>query len=153
MSNEVFIDTNFFLRFFLKDIKKQYLEAKGTFSVGARYESDLRTSLIVVFEVFWVLSSFYKFNREGIEGVIRGILGMTFIKLEERDILYDALLLYSKTSLSLGDCYNLAYSRKIGVKEFKTFDVKLDKLAKALLEKETLQSEEFKKIVGKKKSA
>lgn len=137
MSNEIFIDTNFFLRFFLKDIKKQYLEAKATFSAGARFEDDLRTSLIVVFEVFWVLSSFYKFDREEIGGVIKGILGMTFIRLDERGILNDALILYRNTSLSLGDCYNLAYSRKIRVKEFKTFDIKLGK--------------EFEKIVGKKK--
>lgn len=138
MSNEVFIDTNFFLRFFLKDIKKQYLEAKTTFSAAARYEDDLITALIVVFEVFWVLSSFYKFNREEIEIVIKGILGMTFIRLDERDILNDALVLYRNTNLSLGDCYNLAYSRKMRVKDFKTFDVKLGK--------------EFEKIVGKKKS-
>jgi len=137
MNDEIFIDTNFFLRFFLKDIKKQYLEAKVIFSAGAKDREDLRTSLIVVFEVFWVLSSFYKFKREEIVVVIKGILGMTFIRLDERDILYDALMLYKNTNLSLGDCYNLSYSIRMGVKEFKTFDIKLGR--------------EFEKIVGKKK--
>ena len=134
----VFIDTNFFLRFFLKDIKDQYLKAKDIFVKGARRENELITSTIVVFEVFWVLSSFYHYSREEVSKIIKNILKMTFIQINERFLLLEALDIFDKTNLSLGDSYDIAFSRALGIKVFKTFDTKLGK--------------EFEKIVGKKKS-
>lgn len=134
----IFIDTNFFLRFLLKDIKNQYLKAKEIFKKGARGEDSLITSVIVIFEVFWVLNSTYKFDRAKLSQAIGAILDMTFIQLEERSILQQALRLYRGTNLSLGDCYNIEFAKNMGVKAFKTFDVKLDKIAKVLLEKEKL---------------
>ena len=133
----IFIDTNFFLRFFLKDIKSQYLEAKDIFTGGAKKEYELATSLIVIFEVFWVLNSYYNYSREQVSKTIKAILGMNFININERLSLAEALNLYDITNLSLGDCYNLVFARKQDIKTFKTFDKKLEK--------------EFEKIVGRKK--
>lgn len=140
MTGEIFIDTNFFLRFFLKDIKNQYLEAKEVFQQGARGKKNLRISIIVIFEVFWVLSSSYQYDRNQLIRIIESILKMSFIRLDEKFILQDALILYKITNLSLGDCYNLAFSKHMEIKKFKTFDKKLDKVAKELLEKETLDN-------------
>lgn len=140
MTNEIFIDTNFFLRFFLKDIKNQYLEAKEIFQQGARGEKDLRISIIVIFEVFWVLSSSYQYDKNQLRRIIESILKMSFIRLDEKFILQEALGLYEIINLSLGDCYNLAFSKMMEIKKFKTFDKKLDKVAKELLEKETLET-------------
>ncbi len=133
-----FIDTNFFLRFFLKDIRKQYLEAKVVFQRGARGEEDLITSIIVVFEVFWVLNSAYHYSQSQLSKIIEMILQMKFIYIDERSVLEEALRLYDSTNLSLGDCYNLAFAQHQEVSGFKTFDVKLNK--------------QFEKLVGKKKS-
>lgn len=133
MTDEIFIDTNFFLRFFLKDIKNQYLEAKEVFQQGARGEKSLRISIIVIFEVFWVLSSSYQYNRDQLRRIIESILKMSFIRLDEKVILQEALGLYKITNLSLGDCYNLAFSKTMEVKEFKTFDIKLKRKAKEVL--------------------
>jgi len=134
----VFIDTNFFLRFFLKDIKAQYLKAKYVFIKGAKKEEELVTSTIVIFEVFWVLSSFYHYSREEVSKIIKDILKMTFIQINERFLLLEALDIFDKTNLSLGDSYDIAFSRALGIKVFKTFDIKL--------------GNEFEKIVGKKKA-
>ena len=56
----IFIDTNYFLRFLLKDNEKQFIEVKKLFEKAILGEIDLYTSLIVIFEIYWVLSSFYK---------------------------------------------------------------------------------------------
>lgn len=123
----IFIDTNFFLRFFLKDIENQYLEAKKIFKAGARREEELTTSLIVIFEIFWVLSSTYNYKREEVSQIMHAVLKMTFVNLEERILLWEALELFDKTNLSLGDCYNVVFAKENNVKEFKTFDIKLGK--------------------------
>lgn len=132
----IFIDTNLFLRFFLKDIHSQYLEAKETFKKGSRGEEILLTSTVVIFEFFWVLNSYYHYSRSQLNKTIHDVLSMTFIQLSERTLLQEALELYERTNLSLGDCYNLVYAKQQKIKTFKTFDKKLEK--------------EFEKIVGKK---
>lgn len=123
----IFIDTNFFLRFFLKDIENQYLEAKKIFKAGARREEELTTSLVVIFEIFWVLSSTYNYKREEVSQIMHAVLQMTFINLEERILLWEALELFDATNLSLGDCYNMVFARENNIKDFKTFDIKLGK--------------------------
>lgn len=122
-----FVDTNIFLRFLLQDIQDQYLEAKEIFKKGAKNKSDLITSTVVIFEVFWVLNSFYDYNRLQLIQVMKAILSMTFVKLDERILLQESLKLYHETNLSLGDCYNLIYANNSKAKDFKTFDKKLIK--------------------------
>ena len=121
----IFIDTNFFLRFFLKDINDQYLEAKEVFARGAKGEDVLITSLVVVFEVFWVLNSYYHYSRDQVSKTIKNMLSMTFIQITERQLLVKALNLYDKTGLSLGDCYNLTFAKLEKVNNFSTFDSEL----------------------------
>ena len=59
----IFIDTNYLLRFLLKDIDSQYLEAKKLLLQAARGEKKVITSTIVFFELFWVLKSYYKKDK------------------------------------------------------------------------------------------
>jgi len=59
----IFVDTNYFLRFLLKDIGKQHQKAKKLFEKAASGEIKLFTSMIVFFEIYWVLFSFYKRRR------------------------------------------------------------------------------------------
>ena len=54
----VFVDTNYFLRFLLNDVSDQHASARQLFEDGARGVRQLCTSLVVMFEVYWVLSSF-----------------------------------------------------------------------------------------------
>lgn len=122
-----FIDTNYFLRFLLKDVNNQYLEAKELFLRASEDKVELFTSTIVLFEINWVLSSFYKKNREEISQILQKILGLKFIGVEERQILFNSLTRFKKTGFDLEDCYNLAYAKARVAKEFKTFDVKLAK--------------------------
>lgn len=134
----IFVDTNFFLRFLLKDIKDQYLEAESLFKSGAKGEIAIATSLVVIFEIFWVLNSYYGYNRNQLSKTIKGVLSMTFIHLKERELLMQSIMVYDTTNLSLGDCYNIVFAQESNIKDFKTFDAKLNK--------------EFEKIVGKKQN-
>lgn len=121
----IFVDTNYFLRLLLKDVAKQHQEAKKLFQKGALGEIKLFTSTIVFFEIYWVLSSFYKQKKAKIIETLTDILKMSFIFLEKKELLQKALKIFAKTNLTLEDSYNLVYAKEIGAEDFKTFDKKL----------------------------
>ena len=123
----IFVDTNYFLRFLLKDVEKQYLEVKKLMIEAAQGEKELFTSPIVFFELYWVLSSYYGKNKLELSSTLRDFLGLEFIRLEERSIMREAIVIFESTPLSLEDSYNVVFAKKAGGKEFKTFDKKLAK--------------------------
>ena len=146
----IFVDTNYFLRFLLKDDEQQYLIVRKLFIESARRKIKLVTSLVVFFEVVWVLKSSYGKDKKSMVETLFNMLKLDF-EIPEKYQIIESLSLFQKTNLSLEDCYNLVFAKNINSSEFKTFDSKLDKVAKELLEKETLDNEEFEKLVGKKK--
>jgi predicted nucleic-acid-binding protein len=124
----MFIDTNYFLRYFLHDIQEQNLLVEDFFIKAFDEKIILVTSTIVFFEVYWVLSDkFYKKSKEEAVLFLKKMLELRFIELKERDILVHALTLFERTNLDLEDCYNLFYAKTHRVNEFKTFDKKLAK--------------------------
>ena len=60
----VFVDTNYFLRFLLKDIDNQFKEAKQLFLKSAQGDISLTTSVIVFFEVVWVLRKSFSKDKQ-----------------------------------------------------------------------------------------
>lgn len=121
----IFLDTNYFLRFLLKDVRNQYFQVKQLMVEAAEGKIQLFTSIIVFFEIYWVLSSYYGKNKLRLVETLRQILALEFIQIEERSIVQNALKLFRKKNLSLEDCYNLAFAKHKKAKEFKTFDKKL----------------------------
>ncbi|MCL5675709.1 MAG: PIN domain-containing protein [Patescibacteria group bacterium] len=128
----IFVDTNYFLRFFLRDSREQYLIVKQFFLDGASGKLKLFTSLIVLFEVYWVLKSYYGNEKNDLIKTLYKILQFTFIDLPERQSLEKSLIIYEKENLSLEDCYNLVYSLDSRASSFATFDKKLSQKFKDL---------------------
>lgn len=122
-----FVDTNYFLRFLLKDDPIQHEIAKNLFLQAARGKADLATTLVVLFEIYWVLTSYYKYDKQAISETLLKLLNLNF-SLEERETFIQALYLFRNSSLDLEDCYNLSFAKQRQVKEFKTFDEKLKKV-------------------------
>lgn len=122
----IFVDTNYFLRFLLKDNEKQYVQAKKLFLDCAHSKLKLITSTIVFFEIAWVLKSVYKKDRQSLNNTLTKLLSLNIV-FEEGQALQEALIFFRNTSLEFVDCYNLAFALKKKVKDFKTFDQKLRK--------------------------
>ena len=93
----IFVDTNYFLRFLLADQETQHATAKALFKKAAAGEVDLFTSLIVFFEVYWVLASFYKKQKSELVEKLEGLLCMTFIDYKDRDVLIGAVRVFKET--------------------------------------------------------
>jgi predicted nucleic-acid-binding protein len=124
-----FVDTNYFLRLLLKDNKKQFEIVYSFFQKGINKEVELFTSVIVFFEIYWVLSSFYKKKKNKIIEFLKLILKLNFIDFENRSILEEAINLFQKFNLDLEDCYNLAYAKSRKAHQLTTFDHILNKLS------------------------
>lgn len=127
-----FIDTNYFLRFLLADNHKQSEKVKELFLSAAEGKSQLFTSGIVIFEIYWVLSSYYGKNKSEIVLTLEKILALEFIEVDNRSIFFQALNLFQGQPLSLEDCYHLAFANSKKAKTFATFDQKLVKVWKKL---------------------
>lgn len=124
---QVFVDTNYFLRFIVKDNAKQFLVAKKLFNQAARGEVKLVTSIVVFFEIFWVLNSVYDQSKSNICDILKKILKMGFVDIADRELLSTSLELYEAKNIEFEDCYNLVYSVEKQADNFVTFDKKLQK--------------------------
>lgn len=121
----IFIDTNYFLRYLVGDIEDQHDLAVKLFEEGAKGTKILFTSIIVIFELNWVLTPVLGKNREKIASVLRSIMLLSFIQFDEKNIFEQALDLFEKQNLSLADCYNLIIAKSNKAESFATFDKKL----------------------------
>lgn len=126
----IFVDTNYFIRYLRDDIPEQSKIAKSLFLSAAGGKKEICTSLIVFFEIFWVVDRLYKYKKDEIIKVLRGVLAMDFLILPERELLKEALELFEGTLLELEDCYNIEYSKINKAESFLTFDRKLGNFLK-----------------------
>ncbi|PIV37526.1 hypothetical protein COS31_04290 [Candidatus Roizmanbacteria bacterium CG02_land_8_20_14_3_00_36_15] len=126
--NTFFVDTNYFLRLLIKDNKNQYNAAYELFNSAIDGKIHLDTTVIVFFEIYWVLASFYKKNKQVVTKFLEKILKMDFVEIENREILVEAIDVFRKYSLDLEDCYNIVFYKKNNLEKFASFDKKVRKI-------------------------
>jgi predicted nucleic-acid-binding protein len=131
-----YIDTNYFLRLFLDDNRKQTQKVKELFLEGSTGKINLKSSVVVFLEVYWVLKSFYSFSKDQVLDALIAILKMDFIEFEKEEIMFLAIELFKKKNLNLEDCFHLAYSLEDNgygkTTKLATFDKKLENVYKKL---------------------
>ena len=126
------IDTNYFLRLLLKDNLPQYKKVRELFDLGLENKVELYSTVAVFFEIYWVLSSFYKKDKKKCTDVLGNILAMNFLRFENSTVLQFTLKLYTYYAVDLEDCYNLAVFAKEDIDDLATFDKKVKTLSKKL---------------------
>ena len=67
MDDPVFVDTNVFLRFFVRDVESFYQKAKELFEKAEKGTVKLETNDLVIAEIVWVLESYYDFTKTEIK--------------------------------------------------------------------------------------
>lgn len=122
MAEEVFVDTNVFLRFFVRDIESHYLRAKELFEKTEKGEVKLDTNDMVLAEIVWVLESFYGFSRFEIKEVIDTILETKNIKVANCSNIEKAIGLYASGNMDYIDAYNIVYIKAKDYEKVATFD-------------------------------
>jgi predicted nucleic-acid-binding protein len=124
MDETIFVDTNVFLRFFVRDSETFYEKAKELFEKAETGEAKLETSDLVIAEIVWVLESYYDFTRTEIGEVIDTILETRNVKVVNHARVKEAIGLYASGKKDFVDAYNISYIRTRGCKKMATFDIK-----------------------------
>ncbi|MBD3366518.1 PIN domain-containing protein [candidate division WWE3 bacterium] len=122
---KVFVDTNYFLRYLIKDVPAQSRQVSALFKKGMVGEVALVTSVIVFFEVSWVLSSYYGFEKDSIVKALGGLSSLDFLTIDfnQRDLFLEALDLYASVpKLDLEDCFVVVSALGEGCVEVASFD-------------------------------
>ena len=102
------LDTNVLIRFLTSDKTKKF---RGVYTLFESLEQgDLRVELklIVLFQVVFVLRSFYSVPREDIAAGMLGILEYKGIIVKEKKIIRRTIELWHDSKLDIVDCYLIA---------------------------------------------
>lgn len=121
-----FIDTNIFLRFLTKDDPSKYDKCKELFKRAMEGKINLATSSLVIAELIWTLLSYYKVSKADVIEKVSIIVGTEIIHIPEKDIIADALILYSRENIDYIDSYNAVFMKQNGLNEILSYDSDFD---------------------------
>lgn len=124
----IFVDTNVFLRFLLADHPQQSSRCKKLFEQAAKGKVMLITSELVVAEIAWVLSSFYKESHQSVAQKLRQIIMFKGLTIPNREVLLLATQKFESQKLDFIDAYNYALAIKNKVRKIYSYDKDFDKL-------------------------
>ncbi len=102
------LDTNVLIRFLTSDKTEKF---RGVYALFESLEQgDLRVELklIVLFQVVFVLKSFYSVPREDIAAGMLGVLEYKGIIVKEKKIVRRTIELWRDSKLDIVDCYLVA---------------------------------------------
>lgn len=123
----IIVDTNVILRLILADDPKLSLRSKEIFDQAETGKVRIYIDEVVVAEVVWVLSSFYRQPKQDIVRPLKDMISQNWIVNPGKKLILAALNLFSETNLSYIDAWMLSVSKQRKI-ELKTFDQKLDKM-------------------------
>jgi len=124
----IFLDTNIFLRFFLKENELVFRRLEKLFSEIISGNIIGVTNAMIIAEVVWVLSRSYKWNKEKICDNIEFILITPNIRFKDKAILVNAVNVYKEKNIGFIDAYNYSYMKANSIDEIYTFDRDFDEL-------------------------
>jgi predicted nucleic-acid-binding protein len=115
------LDTNVILRYFVTDDPKQVHEAESL--IDAFTPSDPGwIGVTVLAELVWALTSIYRFNREGVIGIVETLLTSDDLMIEQSDDMRRALWLYRIGKADFADCVFAVTARAAGCSRTVTLD-------------------------------
>jgi len=125
-----YIDTNFFLRFLLKDNLTQLKIVREYFSKAKSGTIRIVCLTEIILEIEYVLRKVYKYKRTIIGQFLLFILNISYLEFPDREVLYEAFKIYQKQSIDLVDLI-LYFKAKERKAEILSFDKDFDKLNKS----------------------
>lgn len=123
-----FVDTNIFLRAILEDHKTQSPKAKGFLKNIKTSKNSYYTTAWVITEIVWTLGSLYKYKKEHIARIIRGIINTPNLRVLEKDLVLRAIALFEEKNVDFIDCLNFLISKENEFSGIVSFDQDFDRL-------------------------
>lgn len=121
-----FIDTNIFLRYLTKDDQTKFDKCRGLFKKAVEGKITLATSNIVIAELIWTLLSYYKVSKIDVIEKVSIIVATKNLYIPDKNIIMDALVLYSRKNIDYIDVYNAVFMKYNGLEGIYSYDEDLD---------------------------
>ena len=103
-SKRLFFDTNFWLRYFVRDNEEQYQSSYKIIEAVENGTCLPFTSAIVFLEINYVLSSFYKLKSDKINKYFDLIINLRNLTIINKTNLDKSLKMHNKYHIKLSDC-------------------------------------------------
>jgi len=123
-----FIDTNVFLRYLTRDDPSKYERCRAMFRKAIGGEIQITTSGIVIAELIWTLSSYYRVPKADVIEKVSVIVGTESLFISDKDVVADALVLYARKKIDYIDAYNAVFMIYEGLSEIYSYDEDFDAL-------------------------
>ncbi len=121
-----FIDTNIFLRYLTEDNPPMYEKCREIFKNAVEGKASLATSGMVIAELIWTLSSYYKVPKDDVIEKVSIIIGTENLYIPDKDIIADSIVLYSRKNIDYIDAYNAVFMKYYGLNEIYSYDKDFD---------------------------
>ena len=122
------LDTNVLIRFLTHDKDKKYKKLYAFFESLELGEMRIELKLIVLFQVIFVLKSFYRVPKEQIVAGLTDLLKYKGITIKEKKIVQQALDLWREENVEIVDCYLVTCLEKDTQNILYRYDRNFDKL-------------------------
>ena len=119
-------DTNFILRYLLRDIEEQFVESNAFFENVRTGRASARIAESVLVECLYILTKYYGVSRADAAVNLTILLKYKGIVTTDKEVLTKSLSLFSQTTLEPVDCI-LAARAKVAGNPVMTFDMALNK--------------------------
>jgi len=121
-AHEAFIDTNLLLRFLLNDLPQQADAVEGLLKRAAAGSVTLTTNVMVIAELVWTCESFYRLSKQEIRDKVVMILNTSGLRVENHDLLLQAVLIYADQNIDFIDAYNGCWAKDKRIPLVYSFD-------------------------------
>ncbi len=125
---QVFVDTNIFLRYLIGDDPVRYNKCRDIFKKAIDGKISLLTSDMVIAELIWTLRSFYKIQKSEIIEKVSIIISTPGLHIPNKNLLSEALLLYSIKNIDYIDSYNAIFMKHHNTSEIYSYDSDFDNI-------------------------
>jgi predicted nucleic-acid-binding protein len=126
------LDTNVIIRFLLRDVESQYKQAYLWFKEAEQRAFTVVITPLVLAETCYVLSSFYKQDRETISATLNTFIEQPWMEVEEKAAII-ATWPHYRAGLHFVDSFLLARA-EVYDEDILTFDRQLQKRVKKMYE-------------------
>ena len=104
----VLLDTNVIVRFLVSDKSSKYKNLYSFFESLEHGKIKVELKLIVLFQVIFVLKSFYKVPKDQIANGIADLLKYKGIAIKNKTMIRRMIEMWSNKKLDIVDCYLIA---------------------------------------------
>lgn len=124
-------DTNVLVRYLIEDDPLQSMQVSQL--IENNKSKPILISLLTIQETEWVLRTAYKLNKIAVIHVFKSLLETFDVKIENEEVLEEALLEYENTNADFNDCLMAVQYIHLHCECMYTFDKKAASLKSARL--------------------